>query len=139
MTATIQVDFALEQEARAVFSRMGMTVSDAVNDFLRRAIREEKQDGNISADTTDVQIPKELLALLQSDRKSGSAERNALLLYPYIQNLTISHGRAAEILHISKWKLIELYDKLGFPYLDQDPEEVEKELEAFYRAKGESA
>ena len=169
MTSTIQVDFALEQEAQAIFRKAGMTVSEAVNDFLRQVIREQKKKDDSFDDAeriqafhrlesawmeiqkyypdgldpekelTEAQIPKELLALLRSDQKSGSIERNALLLYPYIQNLTISHGRAAEILHISKWKLIELYDKLGFPYLDQDPEEVEKELEAFYRAKGESA
>lgn len=38
--------------------------------------------------------------------------RNVLLLYPYILNQTISHGRAAEIQGIRKSELIDLYDKL---------------------------
>lgn len=38
--------------------------------------------------------------------------------------MTISHGRAAEILGIRKYELIEIYDKLGLPYLDQDIEEI---------------
>lgn len=54
--------------------------------------------------------------------------RNAVVLYPYINNLTISHGKAAEILGIRKYELIELYDKLGLPYLDQDIQEVEEEV-----------
>lgn len=58
-------------------------------------------------------------------------ERNALMLYPYIKNLTISHGRAAEILGISKWELIQLYDRMGLAYLDQDISEVESEMEIY--------
>ena len=49
------------------------------------------------------------------DNKSDELRRNALLLYPFIKNETISHGRAAEILGISKWELIELYGSEGFP------------------------
>ena len=35
------------------------------------------------------------------------------MLYPYILNQTISHGRAAEILGIRKSELIDLYDELN--------------------------
>lgn len=62
-------------------------------------------------------------------------ERNALMLYPYIKNLTISHGRAAEILGISKWELIRLFDKMGLAYLDQDISEVESEIETYKKLK----
>ena len=62
-------------------------------------------------------------------------ERNALMLYPYIKNLTISHGRAAEILGISKWELIRLFDKMGLAYLDQDISEVESEMEIYKKRK----
>ena len=55
MTATIQVDFTLEQEARAVFSRMGMTVSDAVNDFLRQVIRDQKKKDDSFDDAERIQ------------------------------------------------------------------------------------
>ena len=44
-------------------------------------------------------------------------KRNAMFLYPYIQDLTISHGRAAEILGVRKTDLIEFYGSMGIPYL----------------------
>ena len=55
-------------------------------------------------------------------------ERNAMLLYPFIRNLTISHGRAAEILGVHKTDLIEFYDSMGIPYLDQSEEELMVDL-----------
>lgn len=57
--------------------------------------------------------------------------RNVLLLYPYIHNCTISHGKAAEILGMEKYDLIELYDSLGLAYLSMDIKEVEAEVEAW--------
>ena len=36
---------------------------------------------------------------------------------PYIDK-TISHGRAAEILGMSKLDLFDLYANIGFPYFD---------------------
>ena len=51
-----------------------------------------------------------------------------MLLYPYIKNLSISHGRAAEILGVRKTELIEFYDSMGIPYLNQSEEELEADL-----------
>ncbi len=62
--------------------------------------------------------------------------RNALLLYPSIANSTISHGRAAELLGMSKMKLIELYGSLGIPYLDMTDEEFEEEIQTVKRLAG---
>lgn len=59
--------------------------------------------------------------------------RNALLLYPSIANNTISHGRAAELLGMHKMKLIELYSRLGIPYLDMTDEEFEEEIQTVKR------
>lgn len=61
--------------------------------------------------------------------------RNALLLYPYILNQTISHGRAAEILGIKKSELIDIYDKLGYSYLDMTMDKLDSELETFRQLK----
>lgn len=61
--------------------------------------------------------------------------RNALLLYPYILNQTISHGNAAEILGIRKSELIDIYDKLGYSYLDVTMDELDTELETFRQLK----
>ena len=64
--------------------------------------------------------------------------RNALLLYPYIANQTISHGRAAEILGIRKSELIDIYDKLGYSYFDMTMNDLDAELETFRKLKKES-
>ena len=61
--------------------------------------------------------------------------RNALLLYPYILNQTISHGRAAEILGIKKSELIDLYDKLGYSYFDMTMDDLNDELNTFRQLK----
>ena len=82
-----------------------------------------------------IKIPKEMSVYLMVNEDQTELERNALMLYPYIKNLTISHGRAAEILGISKWELIQLYDHLGLAYLDQDISEVESDMETYKRLK----
>lgn len=62
--------------------------------------------------------------------------RNALLLYPSIANNTISHGRAAELLGMNKIELIELYSRLGIPYLDMTDEEFAEEIQTVKRFTG---
>lgn len=53
------------------------------------------------------------------------------MVYPFIKDLSISHGRAAELLGISKRKLIDIYGDMGIPYIDMDISEVEEEIAAF--------
>ena len=50
------------------------------------------------------------------------------MFYLFIQKQTISHGRAAEILGVHKFDLIDFYASLGMPYLHQSVEELEEEL-----------
>lgn len=87
---------------------------------------------------TDVKIsvPMEMVSYITSDDEKMELERNALLLYPYIKNLTISHGKAAEILGIPKYELIELYNQLGLAYLNLDIDEVEEEISIYKKLKG---
>ena len=61
--------------------------------------------------------------------------RNALLLYPSILNQTISFGYAAEILGIRKSELIDLYDELGFSYLDMTMDDLDSELNTYRELK----
>ena len=61
--------------------------------------------------------------------------RNALLLYPYILNQSISHGRAAEILGIGKPELLDIYDKLGYSYLDLIQDELEEDIDTYLQLK----
>ena len=62
-------------------------------------------------------------------------EQRAMLLYPMIRQLVISHGRAAELLGISKSELIEIYDRMGIPYLCQSKEELDEEIAGFSRLR----
>lgn len=90
---------------------------------------------------TDVKIkvPKEMIIYLDVSDKNSEIERNAMILYPYIKNLTISHGKAAEILGISKWELIELYGEKGLSYLDMEIDEIESDLATIKEARKVSA
>ena len=80
-------------------------------------------------------IPEDMVPYLTDDMEH-SFERNAMILFPYIQNLTISYGRAAEILGVHKTDLIEFYDSLGIPYLNQSEEELLEDLATLDRVLG---
>ena len=56
-----------------------------------------------------------------------------MILYPYIQQGTIFHGRAVEILGIFKMDLIVLYGKMGLLYIEMSDEEIREELEQSLR------
>ena len=60
-----------------------------------------------------IKVPEGMVMYLRPRNADAELERNALLLYPYINDRTISHGKAAEILGIPKYDLIELYDRIG--------------------------
>ncbi len=87
----------------------------------------------------NIKVPMEMAVYLKLSGQVAELERNALLLYPYILRQIISHGRAAEILGIRKNELIDIYDKLGFSYLDLIMDDLDAELEAYrkVKAKGE--
>ena len=84
----------------------------------------------------NIKVPEGMTIYLRPQNKEAELERNALLLYPFIRNQTISHGKAAEILGIHKYDLIELYNDLGLAYLSMDIVEVERELDVWERFKG---
>lgn len=81
-------------------------------------------------------IPEGLAPYLKDIEQEHFFERNAMLLYPFIRNLTISHGRAAEILGVHKTDLIEFYDSIGIPYLDQNEEDLLDDLATLDRVMG---
>ena len=66
-------------------------------------------------------------------------KEKAMLLYPAVADHTISHGRAAELLGVGKWDLIELYANLGIPYINQSWEEVEQDIKNIDLAMQRSA
>ena len=76
----------------------------------------------------NVEIPEEMASLVLSANKEEQLKRNAMMLYPYVHDGMISHGRAAEMLGIYKIDLITLYGRLGIPYIEMTDEEIEEEL-----------
>ena len=81
-------------------------------------------------------IPEDMAMYLAQEDTEHRFERNAMLLYPFIRNLTISHGSAAEILGVHKTDLIEFYDSMGIPYLNQTKEELIEDLTTLTRVLG---
>lgn len=82
-----------------------------------------------------IDVPVGMSKYLNHTNAETELIRNALLLYPCILNQTISHGSAAEILGIRKSELIDIYDKLGYSYLDMTMDEMDSELETFRQMK----
>lgn len=84
---------------------------------------------------TQIVVPQGMLPYLEQTDEKATFERNAMILYPFIRSMTISHGRAAELLGVHKLDLIEFYNKLGIPYLNQTAEDLNEELDGFRRLK----
>ena len=81
-------------------------------------------------------VPVGMSPYLNSEDTEISFAMNAMMLYPLIKNLTISHGKAAEILGVHKTDLIEFYGAMGIPYLDQSEEEFLEDLSSINRLLG---
>lgn len=79
--------------------------------------------------TVTMELPDEMISFAMPKSKEKQLVRNAMMLYPYIQEGIISHGKVAEILGIFKMDLITLYGKMGLPYIKMSDEEIEEELE----------
>ena len=77
----------------------------------------------------NLELPEKLVTFAMPSGEEEQLERNAMILYPYIRNGIISHGKAAEILGIFKMDLITLYGKLGLSYIEMTDEELDEELE----------
>ena len=93
----------------------------------------------VATESVTIKLPIGMSKYLKSTNGETELARNALLLYPYIVNQTISHGGAAEILGIRKSELIDIYDKLGYSYLDMTMDELDSELETFRQLKKREA
>ncbi|MBR6061864.1 MAG: UPF0175 family protein [Spirochaetales bacterium] len=84
----------------------------------------------------EVTVPNKVKKFIAASKTMDNVLMNALILYPYIADRIISHGYAAEMLGISKMRLIELYAAVGIPYFDMNEEEFKKELKIFDEVVG---
>ena len=89
----------------------------------------------VRTESITITVPVGMSKYLTDTKPETELLRNALLLYPYILNQTISHGYAADILGISKSELIDIYDKLGYSYLDMTMDDLDMELSNFRKLK----
>ena len=89
----------------------------------------------VATESVTIKVPVGMSKYLVTVNPESELTRNALLLYPYILNQTISHGRAVEILGIRKSELIDLYDKLGYSYFDMTLDDLNEELNTFRMLK----
>ena len=78
--------------------------------------------------TVEISVPEEMSSYVTPQDEHQELLRNALLLWPHIKSLDISHGKAAQMLGIKKQELIALYGELGIPYFDMSPSELDEEL-----------
>lgn len=116
----IRIDDEVKFKAEETCKDIGISLSAAINMYLKRL----GEDG---------QIPIELVS---SKRKSNlERKKDILYIYQLVENGTLSHGRAARALGMSKWEFIEELADLGLPYLSYDVEEVEKDLQTWQKLK----
>ena len=94
----------------------------------------------VTTESVTIKVPVGMSKYLVTINPEAELTRNALLLYPYILDQTISHGRAAEILGIRKSELIDLYEKLGYSYFDMIMDDLDNEMNTFreLKKKGEA-
>ena len=83
----------------------------------------------------NLEVLEELTSFVICDNEQKQLKRNAMILYPYIYDGVISHGRAAEILGIYKMDLIVLYGNMGIPYLEMTDEELQEEVDMVHYLK----
>lgn len=72
-----------------------------------------------------IDVPEALAPFVSPTTEYKKLIRNAMIIFPSIQDETISYGRAAEILNLRKLDLITLYGSLGLPYFNQSKDELE--------------
>ena len=89
----------------------------------------------VKTESITIKVPIEMRKYLEELSPESELQRNALLLYPYILHQSISHGRAAEILGIGKSELLDIYDKLGYSYLDLIQDELEDDIDTYLQLK----
>ena len=84
----------------------------------------------------EITVPEEMLPFMLITDGEAQLKRNAMLLYPYVQDCTISYGKAAEILGVHKLDLIALYGKMGMSYIQELPSELETDIDTIKKGRG---
>lgn len=89
---------------------------------------------HMSDTTVKITFPNELVDLFGSADEAAERAREALVL-DLVRNETISQGRAAELLGISRKEMMQLAFRHRIPSGPQTAEELMEEVEAISRMK----
>jgi predicted HTH domain antitoxin len=79
-----------------------------------------------------IELPEEIVSLLGADESASEAARKAVVL-GLLRETKISQGKAAELLGISRWEMMDLIVEHQIPTGPQTVEEIEQELETVRR------
>lgn len=83
----------------------------------------------------EINIPEGMVSYVSKTDEEAVLKQNAMILYPYIHDDTISYGKAAELLGVHKLDLIALYGKLGISYLRESVDELTSDLQAIKKLR----
>ena len=85
--------------------------------------------------TVTVELGDDLQQIAQQDQRPLQEVLRELLVLELYRRETISAGKAAEFLRMSKWEFIQFSGKRGIPYVRYDPEDFERELQLLREAR----
>lgn len=91
---------------------------------------------NKDLEMRSMEFPKGMSPYLEGSDSYVMFERNAMILYPYIQRGVLTNGRAAEILGITKRDLINYYSSKGIPYIHITVEDLYEDIATIRRMAG---
>lgn len=84
----------------------------------------------------EMNAPEKMVEFLNANKLDEEQKllQLALLLYPYIENETISYGYASKLLGINRLNLIEMYGRIGIPYVRLTIDELHEESISYDKA-----
>lgn len=83
----------------------------------------------------EIIVPENMISYVSKTDEEAVLKQNAMILYPYIQDDTISYGKAAELLGVHKLDLIALYGKLDIPYLRESADELTSDIQSIKKLR----
>lgn len=83
-----------------------------------------------------IQVPESIVKYTLVNDSQAQLRRNAMMIFPFIQDETISYGKAAELLGISKLDLISIYSKMGISYLDESEDDLSNDIYTIQKIRG---
>ena len=75
-----------------------------------------------------IKMPEQAVQYVENSDETMMNEQRALMMYPYIKNGVLSHGRVAELLGMNKFELVAIYERFGIPFISMSWNDVEADV-----------